>query len=182
MDAYLVHVGYTSRTVDAEAGIQPLLLCHFCSIKGAQIVQHSAPVVTSAIRAIFCDTIAAGVTLVGPNRAETDSRPHVDYMRAQSDLNEGMRAILIEWLVDVHLHLELAPETLYLTVSVIDRFLSADSAEEADVARSKLQPRIFRGGEAAYQSAHHYRRRMDRTKRIRVDLQSQFKFSTAAQT
>ena len=35
-----------------------------------------------------------------------------------------MRAILIDWLVDVHLKFKLKDETLYVTVALIDRYLS----------------------------------------------------------
>ena len=35
-----------------------------------------------------------------------------------------MRAILIDWLVEVHLKFKLMPETLFLTHNLIDRFLS----------------------------------------------------------
>jgi len=34
-----------------------------------------------------------------------------------------MRAILIDWLVDVHIKFKLLPETLFLTVNLIDRYL-----------------------------------------------------------
>lgn len=34
-----------------------------------------------------------------------------------------MRAILIDWLVDVHLKFKLVPETLYMTINLIDRYL-----------------------------------------------------------
>lgn len=34
-----------------------------------------------------------------------------------------MRTILIDWLVDIHLKFDLLPETLFLTVNLIDRFL-----------------------------------------------------------
>lgn len=45
-----------------------------------------------------------------------------------------MRAILIDWLVEVHLKFKLLQETLYLTVNLIDRFLQA-----SQIVRSKLQ-------------------------------------------
>ena len=45
-----------------------------------------------------------------------------------------MRAILIDWLVDVHLKFKLVNETLFLTVNLIDRYL-----ERAQVSRQKLQ-------------------------------------------
>ena len=34
-----------------------------------------------------------------------------------------MRSILIDWIVDVHLKFKLIPETLFLTVHLIDRYL-----------------------------------------------------------
>lgn len=45
-----------------------------------------------------------------------------------------MRAILIDWLVEVHLKFKLLPETLYLTVNLIDRYLC-----KTQIVRSKLQ-------------------------------------------
>lgn len=56
------------------------------------------------------------------------------YMKNQSDINEKMRAILIDWLVEVHLKFKLYPETLYLTVNLIDRYL-----EKEEVLRQHLQ-------------------------------------------
>ena len=38
-------------------------------------------------------------------------------------LTGRMRAILVDWLVQVHLRFRLLQETLYLTVAIIDRFL-----------------------------------------------------------
>ena len=52
----------------------------------------------------------------------------------QPDLTEKMRTILLDWLVEVHLKFKLLPETLYLTVNIIDRFLGKEK-----VTRGKLQ-------------------------------------------
>lgn len=46
-----------------------------------------------------------------------------------------MRAILIDWLIEVHLKFKLLPETLFLTVNIIDRYLEKNH----DVHRTKLQ-------------------------------------------
>ncbi len=54
--------------------------------------------------------------------------------RTQNDINEKMRGILIDWLIDVHLKFKLVPETLYLTVNLIDRYLS-----HCAIPRQKLQ-------------------------------------------
>lgn len=55
-------------------------------------------------------------------------------MEKQPELNGMMRAILIDWLVEVHMKFRLLPETLYLCVNIIDRYLS-----EKRVVRNKLQ-------------------------------------------
>jgi hypothetical protein len=57
-----------------------------------------------------------------------------DYITRQSDINEEMRATLIDWLVKVHLNFKLMTETMYLTVNVLDRFL-----DKKNVHRSRLQ-------------------------------------------
>ena len=45
-------------------------------------------------------------------------------MGRQADINDKMRAILVDWLVEVHLKFKLTPETLFLTTNLIDRFLA----------------------------------------------------------
>jgi cyclin A len=55
-------------------------------------------------------------------------------MRRQPDVTYSMRAILVDWLVEVAQEYKLQNETLYLAVSFIDRFLSLMS-----VVRAKLQ-------------------------------------------
>lgn len=44
-------------------------------------------------------------------------------MKNQPHVNERMRCILIDWLIQVHHKFTLLQETLYLTVSIIDRYL-----------------------------------------------------------
>eukprot|EP00913_Durusdinium_trenchii_P011544 g10838.t1 len=43
---------------------------------------------------------------------------------AQHDINGKMRAILVDWLVEVHMKYRLRPETLFLAVNLIDRHMS----------------------------------------------------------
>ncbi|XP_065001508.1 G2/mitotic-specific cyclin S13-7-like [Musa acuminata AAA Group] len=57
--------------------------------------------------------------------AEHDGRPR-GYMDSQVEINAKMRAILADWLIEVHHKFELMPETLYLTLYIIDRYLSMD--------------------------------------------------------
>ncbi|XP_075483140.1 G2/mitotic-specific cyclin-2-like isoform X2 [Primulina tabacum] len=56
------------------------------------------------------------------------------YMTQQFDINEKMRSILVDWLIEVHHKFELRDETLFLTINLIDRFL-----EKQSVVRKKLQ-------------------------------------------
>ncbi|CAA0821342.1 Cyclin-A2-2 [Striga hermonthica] len=57
--------------------------------------------------------------------AELSRRPSLDYMeKVQRDINPAMRAILVDWLVEVSDEYKMASDTLYLTVNLIDRFLS----------------------------------------------------------
>jgi hypothetical protein len=56
-----------------------------------------------------------------------------DYMARQTDINYKMRAVVIDWLITVHLKFKLMPETLYLTVSIFDRYLSKSSVKRQDL-------------------------------------------------
>ena len=47
-----------------------------------------------------------------------------NYMNNQKEINEQMRSILIDWIIDVHGKFGFCDETLYMTVSIIDRYSS----------------------------------------------------------
>jgi len=53
------------------------------------------------------------------------------YMHMQADINGKMRAILVDWLVEVHMKFRLVPETLYLCVNIIDRYCSTKPVKRA---------------------------------------------------
>ncbi|KQK05637.1 cyclin-B1-5 [Brachypodium distachyon] len=65
--------------------------------------------------------------------AQHESRP-VEYMGNQPEINPKMRAILADWIVEVTHKFELMPETLYLTIYIVDMFLSVQQ-----VPRRELQ-------------------------------------------
>ncbi|KAK1298865.1 Cyclin-A2-1 [Acorus calamus] len=68
-------------------------------------------------------------------RAELMRRPSSNFMETtQRDITQGMRGILVDWLVEVSEEYKLVPDTLYLTVYLIDRFLS-----QSPVERPRLQ-------------------------------------------
>ncbi|XP_077211719.1 cyclin-A2-1-like isoform X2 [Tasmannia lanceolata] len=67
--------------------------------------------------------------------AELIRRPCSDFMeKLQRDTTQSMRGMLVDWLVKVSEECKLVPDTLYLTVYIIDRFLSQNYIE-----RQKLQ-------------------------------------------
>ena len=55
-------------------------------------------------------------------------------MKMQNDINEQMRAILIDWLIEVHYRFRLKSETLFQTVWIIDTYLS-----KYPIIRARLQ-------------------------------------------
>ena len=56
-----------------------------------------------------------------------------DYMGSQPDINAKMRSILVDWLIEVHRKFELMPETLYLTLNIVDRFLSVKAVPRREL-------------------------------------------------
>uniref|UniRef100_A0A5B7CC44 Putative cyclin-A2-2-like n=1 Tax=Davidia involucrata TaxID=16924 RepID=A0A5B7CC44_DAVIN len=66
---------------------------------------------------------------------ELDRRPSVNYLEMlQRDITQSMRGLLIDWLVEVSEEYRLVPDTLYLTVNLIDRFLS-----QTHIVKQRLQ-------------------------------------------
>ena len=55
---------------------------------------------------------------------ETSTQPNPDYMDHQDHIEWTDRDVLNDWLVQVHQRFQLLPETFYLAINIIDRFLS----------------------------------------------------------
>lgn len=55
---------------------------------------------------------------------EVKMLPNAHYMDNQAEIQWSMRAVLMDWLVQVHQRFGLLPETLFLCCNYIDRFLS----------------------------------------------------------
>jgi len=55
-----------------------------------------------------------------------------DYMKNQKELNEKMRSILIDWIIDVHYKFGFTDETLFMTVSIIDRYLTVTQIKRSN--------------------------------------------------
>ncbi|KAG6432591.1 hypothetical protein SASPL_104172 [Salvia splendens] len=74
----------------------------------------------------LCATIACDI-YKHLRASEAKKRPSASFMeRVQKDINPSMRSILVDWLIEVSEEYRLVPDTLYLTVNYIDRYLSGN--------------------------------------------------------
>ncbi|KAI8943137.1 hypothetical protein NX059_001168 [Plenodomus lindquistii] len=55
---------------------------------------------------------------------EERMKPNASYMDHQAEIQWSMRSVLMDWMVQVHNRFTLLPETLFLAVNYVDRFLS----------------------------------------------------------
>mmetsp|Transcript_9458 Transcript_9458/g.8991 ORF Transcript_9458/g.8991 Transcript_9458/m.8991 type:complete len:152 (+) Transcript_9458:979-1434(+) len=53
--------------------------------------------------------------------------------KVQSEIKDTSRAFLVEWIIDVHRKFRLMPETLYVTVYIIDKFLSLEQIKKQEL-------------------------------------------------
>lgn len=57
-----------------------------------------------------------------------------DYLsKVQTEIKDTSRAFLVEWIIDVHRKFRLMPETLYVTINVIDRYLSLQHIKKSEL-------------------------------------------------
>ena len=56
-----------------------------------------------------------------------------NYFSYQPEINDKMRAILIDWLIDVHSKFNFQEETLYITIYIIDCYLSIKKIERCNL-------------------------------------------------
>jgi len=67
-------------------------------------------------------------------KIETQLQVDADYLskvQTPTEVKDTSRAFLIEWIIDVHRKFRLLPETLYVTVFIIDRFLSLQQIKKS---------------------------------------------------
>lgn len=97
----------------------------------SEVIQESKPL-SDEIRALILEDrddplmVAEYATEIFEylQRLEVQTTPNSDYMSHQDDLEWKTRGVLVDWLIEVHTRFHLLPETLFLAVNIIDRFLS----------------------------------------------------------
>ncbi|GJJ08317.1 hypothetical protein Clacol_002528 [Clathrus columnatus] len=58
------------------------------------------------------------------NKLEEESMPGERYIDGQTEINWEMRQTLVDWLLQLHLRYGLLPETLWIAINIVDRFLT----------------------------------------------------------
>ncbi|PCH42267.1 hypothetical protein WOLCODRAFT_72067 [Wolfiporia cocos MD-104 SS10] len=58
------------------------------------------------------------------HQLEEEVMPNPDYMNGQPEITWEMRETLVDWLLQVHLRYHMLPETLWIAINIVDRFLS----------------------------------------------------------
>lgn len=110
-------------------------LAYFWNVKAVQISEmHTAAIDKPTLH--DPQYVSEHAQTICKQLLETEKQhlPYPGYMQHQEDINEKMRAILVDWIIEVHLKFKLLPETLFITVSLIDRFL-----ERVQIKRHDLQ-------------------------------------------
>jgi G2/mitotic-specific cyclin 1/2 len=69
-----------------------------------------------------CPSISTHVGFFANVQPQTMADP--DYMSRQTAIDWEMRTILLEWLIEVHSKFRLLPETLFIAINLVDRFLA----------------------------------------------------------
>ena len=57
-----------------------------------------------------------------------------EYMSSQPKISETIRSTLIDWIIQLHYNFKLLPESLFLTVNIIDRYL-----DHTPISRREVQ-------------------------------------------
>ena len=72
--------------------------------------------------------------LLQEENIELNPKPIYTYMKNQKEINDQMRSILVDWIIDVHHKFGFTDETLFMTILIIDRYCSIEQ-----VTRIKYQ-------------------------------------------
>ncbi|KAH9714709.1 cyclin-A2-4 [Citrus sinensis] len=90
--------------------------------------------------------------------AELNRRPFPNFMETvQRDITQAMRGILVDWLVEVSEEYKLVPDTLYMTVYLIDWFLCQNYIERQrlqllGITCMLIASRFLRAAQVSYKS------------------------------
>ncbi|KAJ5279109.1 hypothetical protein N7478_004481 [Penicillium angulare] len=121
-----------SRTDNTTGGTTTIIYPQFSAATKRQILQAKHIVEDTRteediIEDFYDSTMVAEYSseiFLHMRNKEAEMLPVADYMTNQAEIQWSMRSVLMDWLVQVHHRFNLLPETLYICVNYIDRFLS----------------------------------------------------------
>ena len=64
---------------------------------------------------------------------ENKWNPDHSYMSKQEKISETIRSTLVDWMIQIHYNFKLLPESLFLTINVIDRYMSLNQVSKREV-------------------------------------------------
>lgn len=70
------------------------------------------------------------------NMIRTEEQGMVDHQylqKVQTEIKDTSRAFLIEWIIDVHRKFRLLPEALYVTIYLIDQYMSKQKINKSQL-------------------------------------------------
>ena len=77
----------------------------------------------------YIDDIYGNLLIEEQSYCESNTKINPLYMANQKYISTDMRCILVNWLIEVHFQLQYKDSTLFLCVSLIDRYLSYNTIE-----------------------------------------------------
>ncbi|KAK0130034.1 hypothetical protein ONS96_000572 [Cadophora gregata f. sp. sojae] len=87
------------------------------------LCDHPWPLMAPLFTSVLALFVFLGSKLTSLSR-QNKMLPNANYMDTQTEIQWSMRSVLMDWLIQVHHRFSLLPETLFLCVNYIDRFLS----------------------------------------------------------
>ncbi|KAI1423029.1 cyclin-like protein [Xylaria sp. FL1777] len=130
---YTTAHSYRSHGDNTTGGVTTVMLPPKITKKGQVEIEAAKQIVASRRTAEEIQEDAWDISMVAEygddifrymKELETTLLPNAHYMDNQGEIQWSMRSVLMDWVVQVHARFGLLPETLFLTVNYIDRFLS----------------------------------------------------------
>ncbi|KAI1201149.1 cyclin-like protein [Nemania serpens] len=130
---YTTAHSYRSRGDNTTCGVTTVMLPPKLAKKGQAELEAAKRIVESRRTTEDIQEDAWDVSMVAEygdeifrymKEQEMALLPNPHYMDNQGEIQWSMRSVLMDWVVQVHTRFGLLPETLFLTVNYIDRFLS----------------------------------------------------------
>ncbi|KAI1330136.1 hypothetical protein F5Y16DRAFT_46913 [Xylariaceae sp. FL0255] len=130
---YTTAHSYRSRGDNTTGGMTTVMLPPKLTKKGQAEIEAAKSIVDTKKTSTEIQEDAWDVSMVAEygdeifeymRTMEMALLPNAHYMDIQTEIQWSMRSVLLDWVIQVHTRFGLYPETLFLAINCIDRFLS----------------------------------------------------------